>query len=286
ALCKRRSGQAWGDTPTPYRYTGQYAYTEAFGLYFYNARWYDPQLGRFAQADSLIPGAEEHLAWDRYTYVSNNPLRYADPSGHCEENGDEACWGIYEQIITLCPQCSSLSRSGLRKDIPLDQDNIIYLQTVLQSVKHGWRPPSPESDSGPTVSVGVGFHANGGAGVYGDTGLYVIAIDTKGHAQMFQPFAGGGGTTSMFGEITPVLFVSNAPLSKWPGWSANVGASVEIGPSIGVDKIWFKDQQGKLYHGIQISPGVGVGATIPFPMLPIEFHAGPAYTWPPILRIK
>jgi len=56
---------------------------------FYNARWYDPSLGRFAQADSIVPGGMQGL--DRYAYVNNNPLRYVDPSGHehitpCELN--------------------------------------------------------------------------------------------------------------------------------------------------------------------------------------------------------
>jgi RHS repeat-associated protein len=44
----------WGSTPTTYRYTGQ-RQEESLGLYFYNARWYDPTLGRFAQADTIVP---------------------------------------------------------------------------------------------------------------------------------------------------------------------------------------------------------------------------------------
>jgi RHS repeat-associated protein len=39
--------------PTTFRFTGQRQ--ESFGLYFYQSRWYDPLLGRFAQADSVIP---------------------------------------------------------------------------------------------------------------------------------------------------------------------------------------------------------------------------------------
>ena len=73
-----------GLTPTDYQYTGQ-RNEEALGLYFYNARWYDPQLGRFAQADTLIPGAGNPLAWDRFAYTLDNPLRYTDPSGHFTE---------------------------------------------------------------------------------------------------------------------------------------------------------------------------------------------------------
>ena len=54
--------KAWGDVryasganPTDYTYTGQYSHTAQFGLMFYNARWYDPSLGRFASADSIVP---------------------------------------------------------------------------------------------------------------------------------------------------------------------------------------------------------------------------------------
>ena len=50
---------------------------------YYNARWYDPALGRFAQADSIVPGGVQGL--DRYAYVNNNPMRYTDPTGHAME---------------------------------------------------------------------------------------------------------------------------------------------------------------------------------------------------------
>jgi hypothetical protein len=47
---------------------------------FYNARWYDPALGRFAQADTVVPNGAQGL--DRYAYTFNSPLRYTDSSGH------------------------------------------------------------------------------------------------------------------------------------------------------------------------------------------------------------
>ena len=84
---------AWGEvryqagtTSTGYTYTGQYSNTADFGLMFYNARWYDPQLGRFAQADTIVPAGVQ--GYDRYAYGLNNPSRYTDPSGHspvCED---------------------------------------------------------------------------------------------------------------------------------------------------------------------------------------------------------
>lgn len=57
--------------------------TEGFGPMYYNARMYDPQLGRFSQPDTIIPSTQGVRAWDRFAYVNNNPVRYTDPSGHC-----------------------------------------------------------------------------------------------------------------------------------------------------------------------------------------------------------
>ncbi len=70
-----------GTTPTDYLYTGQRQEAE-LGLYYYVARWYDPAIGRFIQADSIIPNAGKAKAFDRYAYTLNNPVQYSDPSGH------------------------------------------------------------------------------------------------------------------------------------------------------------------------------------------------------------
>jgi len=44
----------WGTTPTTYRFTGQRE-DATIGLYFYNARYYDPVLGRFIAPDTVVP---------------------------------------------------------------------------------------------------------------------------------------------------------------------------------------------------------------------------------------
>jgi RHS repeat-associated protein len=62
-------------------YTGQYSDEES-GLYFYGGRYYDPDLGRFITADSIVPYPEDPQSFNRYTYVRNNPIIFVDPTGH------------------------------------------------------------------------------------------------------------------------------------------------------------------------------------------------------------
>ncbi|TGL62923.1 SpvB/TcaC N-terminal domain-containing protein [Leptospira sarikeiensis] len=52
-------------------------------FYFYNARYYDPQIARFTSADSVIDGAVDTQGWNRFSYVKGNPINYKDPTGHC-----------------------------------------------------------------------------------------------------------------------------------------------------------------------------------------------------------
>ena len=49
----------------------------------YNARIYDPQLGRFLSADPTTEAPDDGQDWNRYSYVLNNPLAFTDPSGLC-----------------------------------------------------------------------------------------------------------------------------------------------------------------------------------------------------------
>jgi RHS repeat-associated protein len=95
----------FGSLPTQYQFTGQYRQA-SIGLDFFNARWYDSQLGRFVESDTIIPEATQGVqAWDRYVFVNNNPLKYTDPTGHMQAcmNGDEGggCGSGLDTIIPL-----------------------------------------------------------------------------------------------------------------------------------------------------------------------------------------
>jgi RHS repeat-associated protein len=81
-----------GTMDTDRLYTGQ-RWEAGIGLYDYNARYYDPALGRFVQADTVVPSPHNSQSFNRYLYTLGNPLRYADPNGHLPKD-------LIDEIIT------------------------------------------------------------------------------------------------------------------------------------------------------------------------------------------
>jgi len=87
-------GEDWiteGDTKNAPKYNSQELDKES-GYYFYNARHYDPEIGRFVTPDSVIDGekkdengkiiSSDTQGWNRFAYCRNNPIIYKDPTGH------------------------------------------------------------------------------------------------------------------------------------------------------------------------------------------------------------
>ena len=69
-------------TANPIRYRGYY-YDDNTNLYYLNARYYSPELRRFISPDDtayLDPEMPNGL--NLYCYCNNDPVNYADPSGH------------------------------------------------------------------------------------------------------------------------------------------------------------------------------------------------------------
>ena len=68
----------------PIRYRGYYYDTET-GFYYLQSRYYDPEIGRFINADEPEMAkfsTKELLAKDLFAYCNNNPIHYSDPDGH------------------------------------------------------------------------------------------------------------------------------------------------------------------------------------------------------------
>ena len=64
-----------------YYFTGKPKDDES-GLLFFGARYYDPTVGRFITADTIVPYPSDPQSFNRYSYARNNPVNIIDPTGH------------------------------------------------------------------------------------------------------------------------------------------------------------------------------------------------------------
>ncbi|MCL6588975.1 MAG: FG-GAP-like repeat-containing protein [Firmicutes bacterium] len=81
-----------GGAVIDYKFTGKEK--DGSGLYYFGARFYDPEIGRFISQDP----AKDGLNW--YSYCNNNPLKYVDPDGR----NPVAVQKVIEAIGTYAPR--------------------------------------------------------------------------------------------------------------------------------------------------------------------------------------
>ena len=98
-------------------------------MYYFNARWYNPETGRFASEDP----ARDGINW--YAYVGNNPLKYTDPTGLKKKGGFwDKVKNVFEKIgdafrnnpgggDSSGANTSTPSSSGIDSSAPSDSDD-------------------------------------------------------------------------------------------------------------------------------------------------------------------
>ena len=269
---------------TTQRYTGQYHEQNlpgSEGLYYYGARWYDAQVGRFLSADTLVPDPGNPQDLNRYAYVRNSPLKYNDPSGHQAScmmnqdntwdcNGNATLGGKTHQIDSsaLSPQESStfsetpFSPNQMEKLTELAKQ---AAETQLVYTEDGdidWEA-TMESGAGDLLGAcgqivgglcGLSFGASVAVFAVGGTGSVDLVADSNGDIAAYGTFGGGGYAVfsgwSARGYGGALMAVSNASVDDLKSWSVQFGGSAYYGTAgTAVEWITGRNNKGEPWHG-------------------------------------
>jgi len=105
-----------GDVSNSVLFAG-YQYDKETGLYYLNARMYDPVTARFMQEDTYAGQQSDPLSLNLYTYCHNSPLLYFDPTGHYTEyvNETRGYYSYHGQTLSTNSAGDNMAQREMRK---------------------------------------------------------------------------------------------------------------------------------------------------------------------------
>ena len=98
----------------PIRYRGYYYDIES-GFYYLNSRYYDPEIGRFINADSYVSTGQGILGTNMFAYCGNNPVVRKDPSG---QRWDIVVFAKIGANIGISTYIEYISKNPIKYDVP------------------------------------------------------------------------------------------------------------------------------------------------------------------------
>jgi RHS repeat-associated protein len=101
------------------------------GLMDYKARLYDVNMGRFVQADIIVPHPDNPLSWNKYAYVMNSPMNKKDPKGNwdCDWKWGE-CEDTINQALSLISNSGDIGRGEVIAMLAVDQSRPLMFSDV------------------------------------------------------------------------------------------------------------------------------------------------------------
>lgn len=116
------------------RYRG-YVYDEETGLYYLQSRYYDPNTGRFINADGMLVATNDFTI-NLFAYAACNPIVNVDPEGTCPYNGTVADFYRLEYGLPSL-DCTCVQDAEDRLNITtslIETGTISYFDDILDSI--------------------------------------------------------------------------------------------------------------------------------------------------------
>jgi RHS repeat-associated protein len=201
-----------GSATNWFRYTGR-EYDSTGGLYYYRARYYDPEMGRFLSEDPMRFSAGSNF----YPYVRNSPLDLTDPTGLCSNNN---CPSALTQLFYASEIASNPETLGAVEDA------FLLAQLTGNTVVVG-------------ISGNVGASLLAGEFLGGSAGASVgLGVDPAGDVGLVVSGQVGGGyrllTGTGYAGGVSVTFTQKPTIFGLTGTSpvAGVSGGLEFGGSV------------------------------------------------------
>jgi RHS repeat-associated protein len=237
-------------------WNGELRDTES-GLVYMNARYYDPAVGQFISADSVIPDLYAPQSLNRYSYNYNTPINYIDPSGNRPQSVDVNAKSQggrgFAAGFSASPTDSCVGACPPPAPLPL------YVCSQTSGANGTASPPQGVT----TPSVTTPTPADGQS----------TQNQSKAPAEeaAAQPDAQPSRTSDGFLPVVPTP-EGQAPPPGGPVGSIGVSASVQLGlgGEIGIGWVWDgSGASGLLFSpAMRMGPDIGAGVSVTASLTP------------------